>query len=207
MMPPILINRNLNIQLDLNIFRKSKKMAKPLLFSFLTILFIFFHFSGNSQVSKSGPIINDFGKVYKIENPDFKVHVDKEYKAVIDVTGKPDSHSQRNPLIETAARFLNMHAQSGVPAEKLKVALVVHGAASKDVISNEAYQKRYGKDNPNTKLMKSLLQIEVPVIICGQSATYHKIEKSDLIDGVQMALSAMTALVHLQGEGYQLIKF
>ncbi|MGW9686393.1 DsrE family protein [Flagellimonas sp. 2504JD1-5] len=159
------------------------------------------------QTPTTGPIIDDFGKVYKIDNPDFKVHPDKTYKAVIDVTGKNDSHDARNPLIETAARYLNMHAQSGVPAKQLKVALVVHGGASKDVISNTAYQKRYGKDNPNSDLVKSLLNIDVPVIICGQSATYHGIDRSELIEGVQLSLSAMTALVHLQDEGYQLIKF
>ncbi|MEX0316075.1 MAG: DsrE family protein [Allomuricauda sp.] len=181
-------------------------MPRPLL-PLLVFYAFFLNNSIFSQTPTTGPIISDFGKVYKIDNPDFKVHTDKEYKAVIDVTGKPDSHTNRNPLIETAARFLNMHAQSGVPAELLKVALVVHGNASKDVISNEAYQKRYGKDNPNTKLIRSLLKADVPVIICGQSATYHEIDRSDLIEGVQLSLSAMTALIHLQGEGYQLIKF
>jgi len=177
-------------------------MAKPL---FLFVLF--FNHSMISQTAKTGPIIKEFGKVYTIENPDFKVQLDKKYKAVIDVTGKPNSHETRNPLIETAARFLNMHAQSGVPAKQLKIALVVHGNASKDVISNHAYNKRYGKDNPNAALVKALLKIDVPVIVCGQSATYHGIDTSDLIEGVQLSLSAMTALVRLQDEGYQLIKF
>ncbi|MGX1930007.1 DsrE family protein [Flagellimonas sp. 2504JD4-2] len=181
-------------------------MTKPLLLFLFSCTF-FLTNSIVSQTPKAGPVVNEFGKVYKIDNPDFKVHPDREYKAVIDVTGKPDSHDSRNPLIETAARFLNMHAQSGVPAKQLKVALVVHGGASKDVISNKAYNDRYGKDNPNTALIKSLLQIDVPVIICGQSATYHGIDRSDLIEGVQLSLSAMTALVHLQDEGYQLIKF
>ncbi|TMU56668.1 DsrE family protein [Flagellimonas algicola] len=170
-------------------------------------LFVLFSCITNSQTAEAGPIITDFGKVYEVNNPDYKVQKDITFKAVIDVTGKADSHSSRNARIETAARFLNMHAQSGVPNNQLKVALVVHGGASKDVLSNVVYQKKYKKDNPNLELVKSLLEIDVPVIICGQSAAHNKIAKEDLIPGVQISLSAMTALVQLQNEGYQLIKF
>ena len=91
-------------------------MIKPLL-PFLFLSAFFFSNLMVSQTPTTGPIVQDFGKVYKIDNPDFKVHPDKEYKAVIDVTGKPNSHTTRNPLIETAARFLNMHAQSGGPSQ------------------------------------------------------------------------------------------
>ncbi|MEM9647607.1 MAG: DsrE family protein [Bacteroidota bacterium] len=170
-------------------------------------LFFLFCFSLSAQTTKAGPVVTDFGKVYHIENPDFKVETEREYKAVIDVTGSWDEHEKRNALIETAARFLNMHAQSGVPAEQLKVAIVVHGGATKDVIANTAYQRKFGANNPNLGLIQALLEIDVPVIICGQSANYRGISREELIPGVQLSLSAMTALVHLQSEGYQLIKF
>lgn len=177
----------------------SNLVAFPIVFLFCFSLF--------SQSPKAGPVVDDFGKVYAIENPDFKIHKEKEYKAVIDVTGNWDNHDKRNSLIETAARFLNMHAQSGVPAEQLKVAIVIHGGATKDLITNEAYQKKFGRNNPNLKLVENLLEIDVPVIICGQSATHRGIKREELVPGVQLSLSAMTALVHLQSEGYQLIKF
>ena len=176
--------------------------------SFLSFpLFLLLCYISNSQTPKAGPILSDFGKVHAVKNPDYKVQKDITFKAVIDVTGKPDSHNTSNALIETAARFLNMHAQSGVPRSQLKVALVVHGGASKDVMSNTAYQEKYKKNNPNFELVKSLLEIDVPIIICGQSAAHNQIAKEDLISGVQLSLSAMTALVQLQNEGYQLIKF
>ncbi|SHG27523.1 DsrE family protein [Flagellimonas flava] len=170
-------------------------------------LFFLFCFSLSAQTTKAGPVVTDFGKVYRIENPDFKVEKEREYKAVIDVTGSWDEHEKRNALIETAARFLNMHAQSGVPASQLKVALVMHGGATKDIISNAAYQEKFGTDNPNLALVNSLLELDVPIIICGQSANYRGISREEFIPGVQLSLSAMTALVHLQSEGYQLIKF
>ena len=52
----------------------------------------------------------------------------------------PETPDQLNRSIETAARFLNMHAQSGVPLSNLKIALVVHNMATKDLLKNsESY--------------------------------------------------------------------
>ena len=160
-----------------------------------------------SQTKSAGPIISDFGKVHVIKNADFKVDVSKEYKAVFDIMNTPDAKDELNKSIETAARFLNMHAQMGVPAENLMVALVVHNKASKDIITNEAYQKRYGTDNPNQKLIKSLIDAGGQIIFCGQSSKSRGFPKEDLIEGVQISLSAMTALIHLQDDAYRLIKF
>lgn len=176
---------------------------------YLTTLFILLVFPVliNAQDKSSGPIIKDFGKVWAIENPDFKVDSTKTYKAVFDIMNSPESHQDVNASIETAARFLNMHAQSGVPAENLKVALVIHNKASKDVISDEAYQKKYGTKNPNSELIKALQNAGGEIIFCGQSSVSRGFPREDLIDGVQFSLSAMTALIQLQDENYRLIKF
>jgi intracellular sulfur oxidation DsrE/DsrF family protein len=160
-----------------------------------------------AQTKQTGPVIKDYGKVWSIENPDFKVNTDKEYKAVFDIMNSPESHESINASIETAARFLNMHAQSGVPATNLKVALVVHNKASKDVIENDAYQKKYGLDNPNHELIKALINAGGQIIFCGQSSVSRDFPREDLIDGVKLSLSAMTALIQLQDEDYRLIKF
>jgi len=168
---------------------------------------IIFQTSISAQDKKTGPVIKEYGKVWSIENPDFKVDVSKEYKAVFDIMKSPNSHESINATIETAARFLNMHAQSGVPLENLKIALVVHNKASKDVITSEAYQKKYGTDNPNQELIKALMDAGGQIIFCGQSSLSRDFPREDLIEGVQLSLSAMTALIQLQGEDYRLIKF
>ncbi len=172
---------------------------------FFSLLFPFcFVFS---QEKASGPAINDFGEVYRVDDPDFKVELSTELKAVFDIMNSPESHEEINASIETAARFLNMHGQSGVPSANLKAAIVVHNTASKDIMTDGAYQKKYGTRNPNTKLIKALLDAGVQVIFCGQSAAARGIPKEDLIDGVQMSLSAMNALIQLQDDNYRLIKF
>ncbi len=162
---------------------------------------------GLSQTKSKGPIIMDFGEVFTIENTDFKVDTSRSYKAVFDIMNSPESNEDLNGSIETAARFLNMHAQSGLPIEQLSVALVVHHNASKDIITNEAYQKRYGTNNPNQKLIQSLLDSGAQIIFCGQSSKARDFPKNELIEGVQLSLSAMTALIQLQDENYRLIKF
>lgn len=175
----------------------------------LLLLLFSFIFQANvfAQTKESGPIIKDYGKFWKIENPDYKIDTSKEYKAVFDIMNSSESPEALNRSIETAARFLNMHAQSGIPAAQLKVALVVHNKASKDVITNLAYQKRFGTDNPNQKLIQELLDAGGQIIFCGQSSKSRNFPREELIDGVQLSLSAMTALIQLQDENYRLIKF
>ncbi len=160
-----------------------------------------------SQDKKAGPIISEYGKVWSIENPDYPTITQNEFKAVFDVMSSPDSHQQINPALETVARYLNMHAQAGVPADKIHAVAVVHNKASKDMMTDVAYTRRYGFPNPNLKLVQALTDSGVEVIFCGQSSKSRDIPKSDLIPGVKISLSAMTALIQWQEDGYNLIKF
>ncbi len=179
----------------------------PRIYPFLFISSLFFCLSIVAQTKKSGPIINDFGHVWEIDSPDYATDTSKRFKAVFDIMDSPEDPKNLNTFIETAARFLNMHAQSGVPKEQLKIALVVHNKASKDIITNEAYLERYGTKNPNYELVKALLDAGGQIIFCGQSSLSRGFPKEVLIDGVQISLSAMTALIQLQDENYTLIKF
>lgn len=171
------------------------------------LFFILICLSGHSQEKTAGPIVENYGKVWSIENPNFKTDVTADFKVVFDIMNSPESHTEINKSIETAARFLNMHAKGGVPHAQLKVALVVHNKASKDIIENEAYKIRYGVSNPNYDLVKDLMEAGVEVILCGQSSKSRNFPKEDLISGVQISLSAMTALIQLQNQDYRLIKF
>lgn len=175
--------------------------------SLVMLFFLSISTSGISQEKQTGPIIENYGEVWAVDNPDFKTDINAEFKVVFDIMDSPDSHTEINRYIETAARFLNMHAQNGVPASQLKVALVVHNKASKDVTHNEAYKARYGFDNPNLDMIQDLIDAGAEVILCGQSAKSRGFPKEDLIPGTKIALSAMTALIQLQNDGYQLIKF
>jgi intracellular sulfur oxidation DsrE/DsrF family protein len=160
-----------------------------------------------AQKKETGPVIKDYGAVWSIENPDYKTSLDSPLKVVFDIMNSPDAPDALNASIETAARFLNMHAQAGVPPENLTVALVVHNKASKDIITSVFYMQRFGVNNPNEQLVNDLLNAGAKIIFCGQSSLSRGFPGSETIEGVQLGLSAMTALIQLQNEGYRLIKF
>ena len=151
------------------------------------------------------PIFTEYGPVYEIKNRDVKLRDDFTYKAVFDVANTANSPEDYSRRLESVARFINMHALNGVPLEKMQLAVVMHSKASKDAMSNAAYQKKYQLDNPNIALIEQLASKGVKFYICGQSASFMGIEKEHLIKPVKLALSAMTQLVVLQSEGYALL--
>ena len=155
----------------------------------------------------TGPLIEKFGPVYDVGQPDFRTPTDLVYRAVFDVAPSPDAADEINPRIESVARFLNMHARAGVKPEQMKLVLVVHGSAGKDMLSSAAYKARFGVENPNEPLLAALRSSGVRVILCGQTASHRGFQREELAPGVEVALSAMTALVALQSEGYPLISF
>ena len=163
-----------------------------------------------AQTAVNGEVIKNFGKTYSVENPTFKTDTTSIHKVVFDVNRNFDDPSRPNPLIESAARYLNMHEKAGVPIQNMYVALVFHGDAANDVLSKEVYAQRSGyadEINPNVELLSALAEKNVQLILCGQTAANREITKNDLHKDVDLALSAMTALVQLQSRGYRLIQF
>ena len=157
--------------------------------------------------SKSGPVINNYGKVYKIENIELNLQKDKEYKVIFDIYTNTKKEGAINPLINTVARYLNMHAQNGISAENMKVAFVMHGAAAKDALTNEAYEKKFGIENPNASLISALKEANVDIFVCGQSYKSRGFPVKGISKDVKLSLSALTALVEYQENGYKIINF
>ena len=170
---------------------------------FSVFLLFFTGFYAFSQQTQTGPIIQDYGAVWEIENPDFAMDKSQEFKVVFDVKVGPESDTEVNRNLNTVARFLNMHAQHGVPTSQLKAALIVHGTAARNLLTDEGHQQRYGVPNPNRELVEQLMEANVEVIMCGQSSKTRDLPKEELIPGVKIALSAMTANIQLQNQGYR----
>lgn len=154
------------------------------------------------QRTQAGPIIESAGAVFAV-SPDMPTPNDRDYRVAFEIATPASAPDVLNQSINTVARFLNMHAQAGVPAERLSGAIVAHGAASFELLDDEAYRQRFGVDNPNAELIRELIAAGQPVILCGQSAASRGVPVDGLIPGVQVALSAMTAFLLLQDEGYR----
>ena len=156
---------------------------------------------------QSGKVIPHFGQTYKVDNPDFVTDLDTPFKVIFDVSSAPEQAETKNKWIETVARFLNMHAEAGKPVSQLEVAMVLHGNASYGLLSNEHYHDKFGVNNPNIELFESLLDAGVQVILCGQTMVHRDLGANRRIPNIQVALSAMTAMIQLQQKGYILINF
>ena len=174
---------------------------------FTLILMSFISLNAQQAETKTGPILENFGKVFQIENPDLLLKKDKEYKVIFDVYTDRSKGKDINPLLNTVARYLNMHAQQGVPKENMKVIVIMHGAVTNSVINNNAYQKQFNIENPNSKLLHALKEANVELFVCGQSYLARGFELKDKSKDVKLALSALTALVEYQSNGYQIINF
>ncbi|MDE3153862.1 MAG: DsrE family protein [Acidobacteriota bacterium] len=149
-----------------------------------------------------GPYIKGYGAVFAVPDADFKPPTDHVFKVIFSVTRTPKSASELNSNIDTVARYLNMQGQAGVPLKNMKLALILHGPAGKDALSNAAYQARYHTDNPNLGLLEALHQAGVAIYICGQTAAARGFAKKELAPQVQLSLSALTVMTTLAGEGY-----
>lgn len=151
------------------------------------------------------PRIKTAGGVYALSKEVTMPAADHDYRLVIDVKGAEVTESGVNRHLETAARALNLYSMAGVPAAQLKLAVVIHGKATPSVLADASYQKLFGKPNPNAALIAELHTAGVRISLCAQAMIHAGYSMADVRDDVRVELSALTTLVELQADGYQLI--
>ncbi|HBK90739.1 MAG TPA: hypothetical protein DDZ68_03605 [Parvularcula sp.] len=158
-----------------------------------------------NEAFHKGPAIADFGPVASVDS-DQALPRKAGFKVRFDVTdaAKP---GDLNRNFVSAARFLNMSAENGIAPDRVRLAIVVHGGATRDLTLDARYGADDGAANANAPLIAALMDKGVDVYLCGQSAAANGVTKADLLPGVKMALSAMHAHAILDAEGYSLNPF
>jgi intracellular sulfur oxidation DsrE/DsrF family protein len=153
--------------------------------------------------TQSGPRIQSAGPSVEVKDATFTIPDGHVSKAVY-VIDRADT-LRANEQLTTIARFLNLHARHGVPSERLHAAAVVHGTGWMSLLSDSAFGARFGgKANPSKRMVEELLANNVQLVLCGQTAGFRGVKREELLPGVQLAISAMTALNVFQAQGYQL---
>jgi len=153
-------------------------------------------------LTQSGPVIQSTGQSVKVDDATFVIPEGHVFKAVY-VIDRADT-TGANQQLTTIARFLNLHVRHGIPKERLFAAAVVHGSGWMSLLSDSAYGARFGgKPNPSKRLVEELLANSVQLVLCGQTAGFRGVKREELLPGVQLAISAMTALNVFQAQGYQ----
>lgn len=162
---------------------------------------------GYSQTDKT---LEFYGPTYAIDHPDFKVDLNQEFKAVFDIAKGAESKGELNKLFQTLARYIKLHSDSDLDNNSVKAAMVIHGSAVFDLLNHDEYAKHHqqkGLKNPNLELLSILSKQNVEIILCGQTSKHRMVSKNMIHPEVQIALSAMTALIELQNHEYRLINF
>jgi intracellular sulfur oxidation DsrE/DsrF family protein len=123
-------------------------------------------------------------------------------KIVFDITSdsKPE---EVNKGLEAVARYLNLNAQAGHKPSDVKLALVLHGGATKAALGDTAYAKHTSApQNPNLKLIGELKSHGVEVFVCGQSLARNRFAADEVTSDLTIAVSALTVNVNKQLDGY-----
>lgn len=145
----------------------------------------------------TGPVFEDFGPHAPAEGAQDLSPLDR-FAIAFDVAQRA-KEGTRNRGFESAARFINMHVAAGVPKDRIELAVVVHGKAVLDLVP--------GEGNGSQAMVEEMLENRVRFIVCGQSAAAYGVKADDLIEGVEMNLSAMTAHAQLQQAGFTVNPF
>lgn len=118
--------------------------------------------------------------------------------------GAEDHTTEINPTLPTIARYVNTLAKWGVPEEKRHIIVMFHQRSDDfDItLSNDAFKRKYGTDNPNIALISALKNAGVEFRACGQAVVGRKIDPKDVNPDIQIDLWAMTSFMNLQMNGF-----
>jgi intracellular sulfur oxidation DsrE/DsrF family protein len=104
-----------------------------------------------------------------------------------------------------ADAFIDIMFEAGVPNDRVTVAIVVHGEAIFDVIGDEPHRAHVGEsEHPNAALVERIIAAGGEIWVCARSASRQGVDDRDLLPGVRVAPSAMTAHADLQRRGFSL---
>lgn len=148
------------------------------------------------------PVIEGHGKIVRL--PDAAVQPEQDSKVVIDVVSDKKEGDNIKAL-DRAALIFNQYADAGAP---IKMAVVLHGPATKSALSDAAFKEHENADkNPDLELIKALKNQGVEVFVCGQALAHHKFALDEVAPDVTVAASAATVNIQRQKDGYSYLPF
>ncbi len=123
-------------------------------------------------------------------------------KLLVDLTSGGDA-DKLNAGLEKVAKYVNIYAGGGARPAKVQIAVVFHGEATLAVLNSDAYSAKFKTDgNPNLELLQGLKESGVEFYVCGQTLISKGFAPEDVAASIETAVSALTAVVNLQADGY-----
>lgn len=159
--------------------------------------------SAQASERPRGSVIGMSNTTYAaVPGMDFHGDAQATYKFAWALAAAADSAHQVTGSFRGPARVLNALAADGVPAENVHLAIVAQGPAALAMLSNEAYRRMHGIDNPNLPLLRELHEHGVLLVVCGQTMVGMKKERADFPDFVKVSRAATVARATLAAQGY-----
>ena len=90
--------------------------------------------------------------------------------------------------------------------DAVNIVATIQGAATKIILNDETYEEKYGKKNPNTKVIELLSNYGVKLFVCSQATAYKKIKETQINKNITEALSGSSVLLNYQLNGYALMQ-
>jgi intracellular sulfur oxidation DsrE/DsrF family protein len=158
---------------------------------------------GKSVQAPMTPGVEGYGKVVRLADA---AHQPRSGTRIcVDVTRGGDP-SKLNPGIEKIAKYVNIYRGAGKQPADANIAVVLHGDATLTVLNSDAYAKRFStKGNPNFNCLHKLHEAGVEIYVCGQTLVSQGEKPEDVMVFAHTAVSALTAVVNLQADGYSYI--
>lgn len=159
------------------------------------------------------PVIKDHGGIVVLSSAEHQPQSNS--KVLLDISSDEKSGSVIKGL-DRAALIVNLYNNGDVKMENaLKMTIVLHGTATKAVLSHEAYAKHakpYMRDkgqttNPDLELLQQLNQAGVDIFVCGQALAHQSFAADEVMPEVKIAVSAATVNINLQMENYAYLPF
>ena len=150
------------------------------------------------------PIIKGYGEVKYFDQAASQLNKQLEYKLIFDIKSNQVKNGV-NKGLWTIARTLNLFELSGIPSKKIEIVASIHGEATFITLNSNAYQDKFGRDNPNSNLINQLKENRVELYVCSQATSSRKINNRDLNINVIPALSGIAVLSNHLLQGFTLM--
>ena len=90
-------------------------------------------------------------------------------------------------------------------AKKIELVASIHGEATFITLNSNAYQDKFGRDNPNSNIIQQLNDNGVKLYVCSQATSSRNINNGDLNINVIPALSGIAVLSNHLLQGFTLM--
>lgn len=150
------------------------------------------------------PIIKGYGEVKYFDQAASQLNKQLEYKLIFDIKSNQVKNGV-NKGLWIIARTLNLFELSGIPSKKIEIVASIHGEATFITLNSNAYQDKFGRDNPNSNIIQQLNDSGVKLYVCSQATSSRNINNDDLNINVIPALSGIAVLSNHLLQGFTLM--